>query len=173
MSPNLPKNGFWGSEFQKSKSRFTNLFFQDAMCANFYLKRTTLTFLAQTWPKSKLGFEANVGIRISILEIPCVPMFRQNRQLWLFRLNLPKNGFCGRNFNNLSLDSASKPPIYHVCQFSVKMDNFWFPGINLGKLPNYVQYFGLNLLRILQRTGWRLKWAGWRWMKLGGSECTV
>ena len=93
-----------------------------------------------------MGFETNVEIRISILEIPCVPMFRQNRQLWLFGLNLPKYTFWGRNFNNLSLDSESKPPIYHVCQFSVKMDNFWFPGINLGKLPNYVQYFGLNVV---------------------------
>ena len=57
------------------------------MCANFQLKRTTLTFLAQICPKRKLGFEiqkTNVGIRISILEIPCVPIFRQNGQLWIF-----------------------------------------------------------------------------------------
>ena len=38
--------------------------------------------------------------------------------------NLPKNEFWGRNFKNLSLDSKSAPPIYHACQFSVKMDNF-------------------------------------------------
>ena len=57
------------------------------MCANFQLKQTTLTFLAQICPKRKLGFEiqkTNVGIRISILEIPCVPSFRQNGQLWIF-----------------------------------------------------------------------------------------
>ena len=67
--------------------RIRNLNFQDTMCANFQLKRTTLTFLAQICPKRKLGFEiqeTNVGIRISILEIPCVPIFRQNRQLWTF-----------------------------------------------------------------------------------------
>ena len=39
------------------------------------------------------------------------------------------------------------------------------------------------LLRVLQRAGWRLKWAGcrwmvligarWRWMELGGGGCTV
>ena len=59
------------------------------MCANFQLKRTTLTFLAQICPKRKLGFEiqeTNVGIRISILEIPCVPIFRQK----IFGPNLPK-----------------------------------------------------------------------------------
>ena len=55
--------------------------------------------------------------------------------------NLAKNGFWGRNFKNLSLDSESTPPIYHVCQFSVK-----FFGLNLGKLPNYVQYFGSNIV---------------------------
>ena len=43
-----------------------------------------------------------------------------------------------------SLDSISAPPRYHVCQFSVKMDNVQFFGLNLGKLPNCVQYFGSN-----------------------------
>ena len=138
------------------------------MCANFQLKQTTLTYLAQICPKRKLGFQSqktNLGIRISILEIACVPIFRQ--KLWLFlpkfaqkwilgsrfqksksgfriRIfeilgapisdktdnfeffgpNLPKNGFCGRNLKNPSLNSESTPPIYHVCQFSVKMDKF-------------------------------------------------
>ena len=31
-----------------------------------------------------------------------------------------------------------------MCQFSVKMDNFEFFGLNLGKLPNYVRHFGSN-----------------------------
>ena len=46
-----------------------------------------MTFLAQICPKRKRGFEiqkTNVKIRISILEIPCVPIFRQNGQLWVF-----------------------------------------------------------------------------------------
>ena len=60
--------------------------------------------------------------------------------------NLPKNGFWGQNFKNLSLDSESAPPIYHVCQFSVKMDNFYFFDLNLLKLPNYMQYFGSNIV---------------------------
>ena len=44
----------------------------------------------------------------------------------------------------LSLDSESAPPIYSVCQFTVKMDNFKFFGLNMGKLPNYVRCFGSN-----------------------------
>ena len=62
------------------------------------------------------------------------------------RPNLPKNRFWCRNFKNLSLDSESTPPIYCVYQFSVKMDNFNFFGLNLGKLPNYMQYFGSNIV---------------------------
>ena len=61
-------------------------------------------------------------------------------------LNLPHNGFCGRNFKNLSLDSKSAPPRYYVSQFSVRMDNSEFFGLNLGKLPNYMRCFGSNIV---------------------------
>ena len=85
--------------------------------------------------------------------------------------NLPKNRFWGRNFKNLGLDSKSAPPRYHVSQFSVKVDNFEFFNLNLGKLLNYVQYFGSNIVEgVAERwveaemswvevdgTGWRLK----------------
>ena len=43
---------------------------------------------------------------------------------------------------------------YHMCQFSGKTDNFDFFGLNLGKLSNYVQYFGSNNV---ERAGWRAK----------------
>ena len=66
----------------------------------------------------------DVGIRISIFEIPCVPIFRQN---------LPKNGFGGRNFKNLSLDSESASLRYYKYQFSDKTNNFQFLGSNLSK----------------------------------------
>ena len=59
-----------------------------------------------------------------------------------FGPNSPKNGFWDRNFEILSFDLESGPPIYHVCQFLDKTDNFEFLGVNLGKLSNYVQYFG-------------------------------
>ena len=83
-----------------------------------------------------------------------------------FDPNLSKNWFWGQNFKNLSADSRSGPPRDHVCQFSVKMDNFELFDLNLGKLLNYMQYVGsANVtLRVLQRAGWRLKLAGWRWV---------
>ena len=66
---------------------------------------------------------------------------------------MPKNGFWDRNFKNVSLHSESTPPIYHVCEVSVKMDKFYFFGLNLGKLPNYVQYFGSNIVEAVAE-GW-------------------
>ena len=54
------------------------------VCANFQVKETALTFLAKIFPKIDLGLAIQktiVGIRISILDIPCVPIFSQNEQL--------------------------------------------------------------------------------------------
>ena len=61
------------------------------MYANFQAKPTTFTFLVQICPKMDFGLEiqkANVAIRISILEIPCVPISRQNKQLLSFSAQL-------------------------------------------------------------------------------------
>ena len=54
------------------------------VCASFQAKQTVLTFSAQIYPKVDLGL-AIVGMRISILDISCVPIFRQNEKLWIFR----------------------------------------------------------------------------------------
>ena len=59
---------------------------------------------------------------------------------------MPKNKFWHPGFQNLSLDLESAPPRYYMGQFSVKMDNFEFFVQNLGKLPNYVGYFGCNIV---------------------------
>ena len=50
-----------------------------------------------------------------------------------FGPNLPKNGFWGQNFKNLSVDSESASLRYYVHQFSDKTDNFEFLGPNLSK----------------------------------------
>ena len=70
-----------------------------------------------------------------------------------------------------SLYLESTPPIYHVCQFSVEMDDFQFFGLNLGKLPNYVQYFSSNIVEGVAES-WveaEMSWvevdgAGWSWV---------
>ena len=51
------------------------------VCASFQAKQTPLTFSAQICPKVDLGLaiqETIIGIKISTLDIPCVPMFSQN-----------------------------------------------------------------------------------------------
>ena len=58
------------------------------MCVNFQAKQTALTFSDQICRKKELGLAIQkniVGIRISILDIPCIPIFSQNEQLRLFR----------------------------------------------------------------------------------------
>ena len=101
------------------------------MCrfAKFPAKQTTLTFSVQICPAMDLGLEiqkTNVGIRISIVKMPCMPIFRKNQQLWLFNNNLCKNGFWGWNFKTLSPESESASLEYYVHQFSDKTNNFEF-----------------------------------------------
>ena len=54
------------------------------VCANFQAKQTALTFLAQICPKMDLGLAIQktiVRIRISVLNITCVSIVSQNKQL--------------------------------------------------------------------------------------------
>ena len=71
----------------------------------------------------------------------------------------------GVRISKICLNSESEPLICHVCQFSVKIENFKFFGLNLGKLPNYVRYFGSNNVE-----GVAESWveAEMSWVELGG-----
>ena len=53
---------------------------------------------------------------------------------------------------------------YHVYQFLDKTDNFEFFDLNLGKLPNYVQYFGSNIVESVAESWVEVDGAGWRWV---------
>ena len=53
------------------------------MCANFQAKQTAFIFSAQICPKMDLWLAVQktiAGIRISIIDIPCVPIFSQNER---------------------------------------------------------------------------------------------
>ena len=98
--PNLPKSGprVGNSEnccWNKNQHRWYTT------CANFQLKWTTLNFLAQICWKMDLGLEiqkTNVRIRISIVKIPSVPIFRKNGQLWLFWPKLTQKWILGLEY---------------------------------------------------------------------------
>ena len=114
------------------------------MCTNFQAKQTTLTFLAQICPKMDIGLEIqknNVGIRISIVKMPCVPIFRKTNNFDLFDQNLLKYGFWGQNFKNLNLDLESVSLRYCEHQFSDKTENFEFLGPNSPKTGFWCQNF--------------------------------
>ena len=76
--------------------------------------------------------------------------------------NLPKNGFWGQNFKNQSLDSESAPPTYLVSQFSVKMDNSEFFGLDLGRWCNYMRYFVSNIVDGVAESWVEVDGAEWR-----------
>ena len=87
FSPDLSKKGFRVRNWEK-QCRNKNQHHRDTLCTNFQPNWTTLTFLAQIWPKMDLGSiiqKTNVGIRISIVKMSRLPIFRKNGQLWLFR----------------------------------------------------------------------------------------
>ena len=70
------------------------------MC-QFSAKMGSFDFSTQIFPKLDLGFEiqkSNVGIRISILKIPCVPNSGKNFNF--FGPTLSKYGFRVRNSEN-------------------------------------------------------------------------
>ena len=111
---------------------------------------------------------------ISILEILYVPIFSQNGQLWLFHPKFGQSWILGSEFQkSKSGFEISTSKIWTI-------DNFEFFGLNLGKLPNYVRYFGYkNVVGVAE--SWveaEMNWvevdpAGRRWMKLAWVGCTV
>ena len=77
----VPKTGL-RLEIQKTNVN-KNHHPRDSICASFQAKWTTSTFLAKICQEMDLGLDTqkiNVGIRISILEILRVSIFRQNGQ---------------------------------------------------------------------------------------------
>ena len=134
------------------------------MCANFQSKWTTLTFSTQICPKIDFDFEiqiANAGIRLSIPEIPCVPIFKKNRQLWLFRSKFAQKWILGSEFQKSNSGfgiSTSKIPWVPI--FS-QNEQLWI----------FRSKFGDILVLITLRElgeGWNeLDRCGWSWVEVG------
>ena len=93
--PNFPKNGYRVGNpenvgWNKNQHR------QDAMRTNIQEKCTTLTLSAR---KNQIEFQKSKSrFGICTSKIPCVPIFRQNGQLWIFGPRFAQFDFWGRNF---------------------------------------------------------------------------
>ena len=143
------------------------------MCANFQLKLTNLTFLVQICPKRKLGFEiqkSNVGIRIIILEIPCVPIFRQNGQLWIFEPKFAQKWIWGAEFQKskcgFGINTSNIPCVQNFSQngqLLIILPKF-------GEIPQLRPIFWFKYCWGCCRElggGWNeLVGAGWSWMEV-------
>ena len=99
----------WKVSKRNKKDQKPNFLFSLLTLLEFYVHLQTFFvnrqfhFVGLTRPKIDLGLEiqeTNVGIRISILELLCVPICSQNEQLWIFRPNFEKNGSRVGNWEN-------------------------------------------------------------------------
>ena len=101
---------------------------------------------AQKWVLVSEFQKSKSGFRISILEIQCVPIFRQNEQLWIFWPKFAQKWISGSEFQKsnsgfgINTSTLSCVPI-----FSQNWQHLFF-NLNLGKLPNYMHYFGSNIV---------------------------
>ena len=137
---NLSRNGFLGltPDLESFRPRCN-------VC-QFSGKTYSFDFFSPNLPKTDLGLEiqkTNDAIRINILEIPSVPVFRQSGQLWHFRPKFAPKLILVSEFQKSKFGfriSTSKIP----CEWILKMDNFEFICLNLGKLSNYMGYFHSN-----------------------------
>ena len=146
---------------------------RDNMCTNFQAKLTTLTFFAQICPKRKLGFEiqkTNGGIRISILEIPYVPIFRQNGQLWLLGPKFAQKWILGSEFQKSRSGfgiNTSNMPCVPIFGQNGQLLNF---RPKFGQIPQLRAIFWSEYCWGCPRElggGWNeLGGSGWGWMKV-------
>ena len=119
---------------------FSSYRFQMKQISSFEIRYVITLDNSTSWtklcPKMGLGFEiqkTNVRIRIRILEISSVSIFKQNGQLWLFWSKFSRKLIFGWKFRKLMLQKESPSSRYHLYQFSSKNNNFDFFGPNLPK----------------------------------------
>ena len=97
---------------------------------------------AQKWILGSEFWKTKSGCRISSSKISCVLIFRQNGQLLLFWPKFAQKRILGLKFRNSKPGfwiSTSNIPWVQIFRQNGQL---WIFGLNLGKLPNYEQYFG-------------------------------
>ena len=128
-------------------------------CTKFQAKQITLTFPVQIYLEMDLGMaiqKTNVGIRISIVKMPCKPIFRKKKKNFdFFDKNLPKNGFWGQNLKKsksgfrICILEILFAPIFRQNKqlwiFGTKFAQKWILGLGFQKSKSE---FGINTFNI-------------------------
>ena len=57
---------------------------------------------------------------------------------------------------------------FKISKIQVCKSNFEFFSLNLGKLPNYVQYFGSNIVKGVAESWVEVDGTGWSWVEVDG-----
>ena len=127
--------------------------------------------------------KTNVTIRISIYGLLCVPIFRQNEQLWFFRPKFAQKWILGSEFQICKSRFVISTCTIPCLPFFSKNGLLWLFRSKFGETENYVRYFGSNNVEGFAESWieaemcwvevdgaeWRLKCDGWRWMELSGA----
>ena len=91
-----------------------------------------------------LGFKiqkTNLGIRIRILKIQSLPIFRQNGQILLSWPKFDQKWIFSSKLRKQMLKQESASSRYHVCQLIDKTNNFDFFDLNLPRKEYHVYQF--------------------------------
>ena len=154
FGPNLAKNRFlvWNSE-----NKFWN---KNQLPWLFWRK------IAQQGTFGLQIQKTNVGIRISILEILCVLILRQNRRYWLFGSKFAQKWILGSEFQRTNVAitiTILQIPCVPIFRQNRQLCLFW---------PNFAQKWtelGTEFQKSRSRFGWsELGGGGWSWVKQGG-----
>ena len=145
LGPNLPRNRFWGWKFKNLRQG------SESASLRYYVhqfsdKTYRSEFLGQICPKQKwiLGSKfqkSKTGFGISILRHYCAPIFRQNRQLWIFEPKFAQKWILGLG----SKFEKSKPGFE----------------INASKILTVPIFSQNGQLLVFRSTFWEIRGAGW------------
>ena len=152
------------------------------MCANFQPKAQlwlSRPKFAQKWILGLKFQKTNAGKRISILEIPCVPIFRQKGQLWFFEPKFAQKWLLGSEFKKskcgfgISTSNIPSEPIFS------KTRQLWIFWPKFGEITQFRVIFWLEYCwgccgelgggwNELSGGEWSLlelgAWFGWSWV---------
>ena len=137
-------------------------------CTKFQAKQITLTLPVQIYLEMDLGMaiqKTNVGIRISIVKMPCKPIFRKKKKkLRLFRQKFAQKWVLGSEFEKsksgfrICILETLFAPIFRQNKqlwiFGTKFAQKWILGLGFQKSKSE---FGINTFNI-PCTNFQSKW---------------